>query len=86
MRGRAVRAVSLIRIRMAISAQLASTDEPPYARNGIVIPLSGMRPITPPATTKIWIANAPERPMASSFPNGSRAASDVRTPRSMIRP
>ncbi|CAM5732694.1 hypothetical protein SBADM41S_03678 [Streptomyces badius] len=47
--GAGLRAVSLIRIRMAISAQLASTDEPPYARNGIVIPLSGMRPITPPA-------------------------------------
>ena len=69
-----------------MSAQLAMTDEPPWARNGIVIPVSGMRPMTPPATTKTWSAKAPERPIASSLPNGSRAASAVRTPRSTSRP
>jgi len=79
-------AVSLILSRMPINAQLASTEEPPYATKGSVIPVSGMRPMTPPATTKTWSAKAPDRPTASSLPNGSRAASAVRTPRSTISP
>lgn len=75
------RALSLIFSRIATSAQLATTEDPPWARNGMVIPVSGIRPVTPPATTKTWSAMAEERPTANSLPNGSRAAMAVRRPR-----
>ena len=32
--------------------QLATSDEPPAARNGVVRPVSGMTRVTPPITTK----------------------------------
>ena len=38
------RAVSLTRISRPISAQLATRDEPPWDRNGVVMPVSGIRP------------------------------------------
>lgn len=51
----------------------------------MVIPVSGIRPVTPPATTKTWSAIAEERPTAKSLPNGSRAAIAVRRPRWISR-
>lgn len=32
--------------------QFVTTDDPPCARNGIAIPVSGISPVTPPAMTK----------------------------------
>ncbi len=58
--------------------QLVTTDEPPWARNGIAIPVSGISPITPPAMTNTWRARIDARPIASSCPNGSRRASPAR--------
>ena len=52
----------------------------------MVMPVSGIRPVTPPATTKTWRHIAPDRPIASSLPNGSRAASAVLMPRSTSSP
>jgi hypothetical protein len=34
--------------RMATSSQLATMDEPPWARKGSALPVSGMSPVTPP--------------------------------------
>ncbi len=58
--------------------QLVTTDEPPCARNGIAIPVSGISPITPPAMTKTWSARMEASPIASSLPKGSRSASPER--------
>src|SRR5580700_6169051 len=41
-------ALSLTRISSAISAQLAISEEPPCDRNGVVMPVSGISPLTPP--------------------------------------
>lgn len=61
--------------------QLVTTEEPPCATNGRVIPVSGMRSSTPPATTKTWSPTIAASPIASSRPNGSRSAMPVRKPR-----
>lgn len=58
-----------------------TTDEPPWARKGIVMPVSGMSAVTPPATTNTWIASTADSPWASSEPNGSGAISPARKPR-----
>lgn len=79
------RALSLIFSRIATSAQLATTEDPPWARNGMVIPVSGIRPVTPPATTNTCSAIAEESPTAKSLPKGSRAATAVRRPRWISR-
>ena len=42
---------SLIRRRRAMTAQFMTTDEPPWAKNGVVRPVSGMSRVTPPMTT-----------------------------------
>lgn len=51
----------------------------------MVIPVSGISPVTPPATTKTCSAIADESPTANSLPNGSRAARAVRRPRCTSR-
>ncbi len=75
---RGSRAESLSRISNATMIQFVTTDEPPCARNGIAIPVRGIRPITPPAMTKTWSARIEASPVASSRPNGSRRASPER--------
>ncbi len=37
--------------------QFATSDDPPYDRNGVVSPVSGISRVTPPITTNTWIAN-----------------------------
>ena len=61
--------------------QLASREEPPAARNGVVRPVKGISRVTPPITTKHCSAMAKERPQARSFPNASRVAKAARNPR-----
>src|SRR5262249_55189200 len=80
------RAVSLIRISTAMIIQLATRDEPPWDRKGVVIPVSGMSWVTPPTITKTCRAITNERPVASSLANGSRTATAARRPRSTMRP
>src|SRR5690606_9641066 len=41
-------AASEIRSSSAISSQLAISEEPPAERNGVVWPVSGIKPVTPP--------------------------------------
>ena len=52
------RAWSLIRSSSATMIQLAISDEPPYDRNGVVSPVSGISLVTPPMTTKTCSASA----------------------------
>src|SRR5262249_37427418 len=73
-----LRAESLTRISRATIAQLVTTEEPPCARNGIAMPASGIRPVTPPATTNTWSARIEARPTARSRPKGSRRARPAR--------
>ena len=75
-----------MRSSSATITQLATSDEPPYDRNGVVRPVSGISPVTPPMTTKTWSAKTLPRPVASSLPKPSRQISAVRSARSTIRP
>ena len=65
-----------------MSAQLASSDEPPSDMKGVVRPVSGMTLVTPPMTTNTWSPTEKARPNASSLPKPSRTPSAVRNPRS----
>ena len=76
------RASSEIRSSSATMTQLATSDEPPYARNGVVRPVSGMIRVTPPTTTNVCSATMNARPPASSLPKPSRTPIAVRMPRS----
>jgi hypothetical protein len=49
--------------------------EPPYETNGSVIPVSGMRPLTPPMMMKAWIASVAVSPAARSLEKPSSASS-----------
>ena len=44
------RALSLTRSSSAMTIQLATSEEPPADRNGVVRPVSGIRLVTPPTT------------------------------------
>ena len=66
-----------------MSVQLVSSEDPPYATKGRVRPVSGITRVTPPMTTKIWIARTKVRPVASSLPKPSRRPIAERRPRSM---
>ena len=66
--------------------QFATSEEPPYDRNGVVRPVSGISPVTPPMTTKTWSAKIAARPVAISLPKPSRQTSAARSARSTIRP
>ena len=61
-----------MRSSSAISAQFDTNEEPPYERNGVVMPVSGIIRITPPTTTKTWTARETARPAASNLPKESR--------------
>src|SRR6201992_998670 len=84
--GAGLRAVSLSRISSPISIQLPSSEEPPWARNGVVIPVSGISRVTPPTTTNTGRASMKDRPPARILANGSLTASEVARPRCTIRP
>lgn len=73
--------MSLIRTSSATITQLVTTEEPPWATNGRVIPVSGISASTPPATTKTCSPTSAASPIASNRPNGSRSAIPVRNPR-----
>src|SRR5436189_1453849 len=77
-----LRPASLIRTSSAISAHSASSDDPPYDRNGVVRPVNGINRVTPPTTTKTCNAIEKARPAPSSLPNESRTARAARKPRS----
>ena len=80
------RAWSEMRSSNAIRTQLATSDEPPYDRNGVVSPVSGISRVTPPMTTKTCSATTLPRPTAISLPKPSRQISEARSARSTIRP
>src|SRR6202042_2526 len=80
------RAVSLIRISTATSAQLATSEEPPWDRNGVVIPVSGISRVTPPTITNTCRARTKASPPASSLANGSLTAIAARRPRCTSSP
>ena len=61
--------------------QLATSDEPPAARNGVVRPVSGMTRVTPPITMKTCSATTNERPTPSSRPKSSWPVKPIRKPR-----
>ena len=65
-----------------MTIQLATIDEPPADRNGVVSPVRGIRFVTPPTTMNTCSPITNASPHASSRPNTSRAASAVRSPRS----
>src|SRR5581483_11816832 len=73
---------SEIRSSSAIITQFMTKLDPPYARKGVVRPVSGMRRVTPPTITKTCSASETERPVASSLPKSSRQMIAVRRPRS----
>ena len=52
--------------------------------NGVVMPVSGIRPVTPPTITKTCRASTNDRPPASSLANGSRTPTAARSPRCTI--
>src|SRR6185437_2951670 len=66
------RAWSLIRNSRATIDQLASSDEPPCDRKGMVRPVSGISRVTPPTTTKHCSATENASPAARSLPKPSR--------------
>ena len=45
-------------------------DEPPYEMKGSVTPVRGMRRVTPPRMTNVWMPMMDVRPAANSFGNG----------------
>src|SRR5690606_24465805 len=55
----------------ATMSQLATSEEPPAARNGVVRPVSGMMRVTPPITMNTCSPTANERPTASRRPKSS---------------
>ncbi len=65
--------------------QLASSEDPPADRKGVVRPVSGMTRVMPPTMTKICRAMVKDSPTASSLPKPSREPMAVRSPRSTSR-
>ncbi len=65
----------------ATMIQLATSDDPPAARNGVVRPVSGMTRVTPPMTTKTCSATTNESPTPSRRPKSSCPAKPMRNPR-----
>ena len=65
-------AASEMRSSSASSSQFAISEEPPADRNGVVWPVSGISPLTPPMITKTCRPRVKARPPASSLPNESR--------------
>src|SRR5215472_2830141 len=84
--GAGPRAPSLTRISRATRIQLATSDDPPSDRNGVVTPVSGIRPLTPPTITNTCRASTKDSPPTRSLENGSLTPSAARSPRWTSRP
>ena len=71
--------MSLTRKSSAQSMKFVTSDEPPYATNGSVMPVSGMSFAFPPTMTSVWNATMNERPAARSCRNvvGARSAMSI---------
>ncbi len=61
--------------------QLARSEDPPAAMNGVVRPVSGMTRVTPPMTMNTCSAITNDSPMPSSLPKSSWPAKLMRKPR-----
>ena len=57
--------------------QLATSDDPPAARNGMVSPVSGITRVTPPATMNTCSATTKPSPTPSSRPKSSWPANPM---------
>src|SRR5262249_55771478 len=68
-------------ISPASRMKFATTLEPPYETNGIVMPVSGMRPTMPPTMMNACSAKPNVSPTASSFEKPSSVSSAMRKPR-----
>src|SRR5690606_10428600 len=75
------RTPSLMRSSSATMSQLATSEDPPAARNGVVRPVSGMTRVTPPTMMNTCSAIVKDRPVASSLPKSSCPARPMRSPR-----
>ena len=76
---RVLRALSSeMRSRIASSAKLATSDDPPYETNGSVMPVSGMTRVTPPMMRNVWKPRMVAMPAAKSFANGRVASTAIR--------
>ena len=51
--------------------QLATSEDPPAARNGVVRPVTGMTRVTPPTMMNTCRAIVNARPVAKSLPKSS---------------
>src|SRR6266511_311961 len=71
---------SEIRRSSAMTTKLAISEEPPYDTNGSVTPVRGMRRVTPPRMTNVWMPMMLVRPAANSFGNGRSAWTAMRNP------
>src|SRR5690606_18257614 len=69
------------RRRRATMIQLATSEEPPAARNGVVSPVSGMTRVTPPMTMKTCSATTKLSPTPSRRPKSSCPENPIRRPR-----
>src|SRR5262249_44178990 len=78
------RAASEVRSNGATSSQLATSDDPPADRNGVVCPVSGINWLTPPTMTNTCNPSVNDRPPANSLPNKSRTPNAARSPRSTM--
>jgi hypothetical protein len=58
-----------------------TSDDPPYATNGNVIPVSGMSFALPPTITRVWNAMMNDRPVARRRRNVVGARSAMSMPR-----
>src|SRR5690606_38968511 len=63
-----LRTASLTRRRIATMSQLATREDPPAARNGVVRPVRGITRVTPPTMMKTCSASVKARPTDSSLP------------------
>jgi hypothetical protein len=61
------------------------SDEPPAETNGSVIPVTGSSVTTTPMFTNAWTHRYAVSPAASSAPNVSGAAREMRIPRQASR-
>lgn len=64
-----------------MAAKLTTSDVPPELTNGSVIPVTGSRLTTTPMLMNAWNAIHAVMPTASSPPNVSGAAREIRSPR-----
>jgi len=72
----------LVKIQSMLSIRIFATMlEPPYEKNGKVMPVSVNRPITPPTMTTTWMPRVAATPVASSAVNRSSERNAAAMPR-----